>query len=369
VRHRRPGRGRTWCRRGIWQLDYWADGKRHRESAGTRRRSEARQLLASRIALSRPAGIAADLRLSAALDALLADYIVRRRRSVRRVRICAAHLIAHFGAKRPVRAIGTADVDEYQAARLRAGKGPGTARLEAAVLRRALNLAALLGRVPHVPKVRLLPAPPPRSGFVERPELDRILAHLPEHVRPAVLAAYLTGWRIRSELLSRQWRHVTFNAPATLRLDSGEGKTGAGREYPLLAELLGVMWAQRAKAEQIEQRTGRAVPWVFFHDDGRPLLSIATDWRKAVALAGLAGVRLHDLRRSHVRNLMRGGVPSHVAMELVGHKTRSMLDRYSITDSRALAESVAKFYANQPQDGHTPTAPSRTSVSETEITL
>ena len=368
MRHKRPSHGTVKPRRGIYQLDYYADGERHRPSARTRERSVALQLLAERVALARPHGSAGDLRLSDMLAALIADYTVRLRRSGRRVRICVAHLVAHFGGDRHVRTIATADVDEYQAARLRSGMGPGTARLEASVLRRGFNLAALLGRVLHVPKIRLLPAPPPRSGFVERPELDQILAHLPEHVRPAVLAAYLTGWRVRSELLSRRWQHVTFAAPATLRLDSGEGKTGAGREYPLMDELLGVLWAQRAKADEIEQRTGRPVSWVFFHDDGRPLLSIATDWRKAVTLVGLPGLRLHDLRRSHVRNLMRGGVPSHVAMELVGHKTRAMLDRYSITDSRALAESVAKFYANQPHNGHTAIAPSGAGVHQTEVT-
>jgi len=133
-----------------------------------------------------------------------------------------------------------------------------------------------------------------------------------------------------------------------------------------MGELLDVVTAQRAKAREIEQQTGRAVPWVFFHADGQPLKSISTSWRKGTTLAGLPGLRLHDLRRSHARNLMRAGVPSHVAMELLGHKTRSMLDRYSITDSRALAESVAKFYRNQPHDGHNATAPSAAPACETE---
>jgi integrase len=351
-RVRRSGKGHVKCRNGVWQLDYYSDGRRHRESAKTTKRSVAQQRLSERLAYARPSSSSADLRLSAILDALIGDYVVRGRRSVGRVRICAAHLVAHFGADRLVRTIGTAEVDEYQSARLHAGRGPGTARLEAAVLRRALNLAALLGRVPHVPKIRLLPAPPPRSGFVERPELDLVLAHLSEDERPAILAAFLTAWRTRSELLTREWRHVTFDSPAMLRLDVGTSKTGAGREYPLMGELLDVVTSQRAKATELERSTGRPVPWVFFRADGRPLKGISS-WRHATTTAGLPGLRLHDLRRSHCRALIRSGVASQTALALCGWKTRAMLDRYFIQEPRLLLDAVSLFCANQPHHGHT----------------
>lgn len=40
-----------------------------------------------------------------------------------------------------------------------------------------------------------------RVGFFEREQYEGVLAHLPEAMRPVVTFAYVTGWRINSEVL------------------------------------------------------------------------------------------------------------------------------------------------------------------------
>ncbi len=48
-----------------------------------------------------------------------------------------------------------------------------------------------------------------------------------------------------------------------------------------------------------------------------------------------------------MRNLVKAGVAEKVAMQLTGHKTRSVFDRYHIVSAGDLREAIQKLEAAQ----------------------
>jgi integrase len=182
---------------------------------------------------------------------------------------------------------------------------------------------------------------PPRKGFFEREQFEAVRRQLPPALQPIATVEYLTGWRNCSEVYRLTWAHVSFG-DAMVRLDPGMAKNDEPRQFPLTAELRALLETQRMATEALQRRTGRIIPWVF-HRNGRPVKDMRRAWKTACEAAGLAGRYQHDFRRTAVRNLVRAGIPERVAMQLTGHKTRAVFERYNIVsdgDLRAAADKL-----------------------------
>ena len=164
-----------------------------------------------------------------------------------------------------------------------------------------------------------------------------------------VTFAYCTGWRGRSEILTRQWQHVDWEG-GTVRLDAGEAKNDEPREFPFMMdeELTAVLKTQKARTEELQKRHGIIIPWVFYRetrDRSQPIKDFRKAWETACIAAGVPGRLVHDFRRTAVRNLERAGVSRSVAMMLTGHKTESVYRRYAIVSKSDLSEAVTKLQA------------------------
>ena len=234
-------------------------------------------------------------------------------------------------------------IDRYVAERKAQEAANGTINRELTTLKRAFRLAKKLKRVASVPEIAMLAEATPRQGLVEQADFARLLSHLSADLQAPLEAAYITGWRLASEIFTRQWKHVDFKA-GWLRLEPGETKNGDGRVFPLTPELRAVLERQRDLTEVLQRKQGRIIAWIF-HRRGEPIRQIQKDWDKATAAAGLKGRIPHDLRRTAVPNLERAGVPRSAALKLVGHKTESIYRRYAITDEAMLQEAGAKLSA------------------------
>lgn len=195
----------------VWWLKYRVDGRVVRESSETHKEAEARRLLRQRegaAAEGRPVlpgvervtiqGLSEDLRR---------DYQANERRSLRRIEFNLKHLPPFFGAMRAVH-VTRADVTAYVAKRQAERAANGTINRELAALKRMFSLALAAEKIHRVPNITMLQEHNVRQGFFEREQFEAVRRHLPEHVRPVVTFAYITGWRVRSEILLLHWHQV-----------------------------------------------------------------------------------------------------------------------------------------------------------------
>jgi integrase len=320
----------------------------------------------------------ARLRFEEAANDLLNEYRTNRRKSPDELeRRIEKHLTPHFGGRRLAN-LTTADVREYIAKRQadttvtfrahinrgrhgvarevpersRAIAGASNAEInrELTTLKRVFALAIQGGKLLHRPHIPLLREDNIRTGFFEPNQFASVYEHLPPAIRPVIEFAYITGWRIPSEVLTLEWRNVDFKA-GEVRLDPGSTKNREGRVFPFTDDLRRLLEAQHAEHVQL-RKAGQVVPWVFFRKVAdnrggekhpRAIRAFTKAWKAACTAAGCPGRIPHDLRRTAVRNIVRRAVPERMAMQLSGHKTRSVFERYNIVsngDLRSAAEQL-----------------------------
>ena len=346
----------------IWWLRYRMNGREHEESSNSTSRRQAEKLLARRQAeLAIGQFMAPDVRrttMANLAQMLRDDYRVNGRRSLKRAENSLTHLLNYFGEARAITV--TADrIAAYIRERQDSEAAPATIRNELAALKRIFTLGVRAGKVaqrPHIPAIQVSNA---RTGFFEHADFAALVAELPDYLRPVVEFAYYTGWRIPSEVLRLTWAQVDFHA-GVVRLEPRSTKNDEGRTFPFdaLPELAAVLRAQRETTTAVERATGQIILHVFHHD-GQPIRYFRRAWLSACRRAATVRVgklvrvvrpdllrRIpHDFRRTAVRNLVRAGVPERVAMQLTGHKTRSVFDRYNIVNERDLRDGVSRLAA------------------------
>jgi integrase len=376
-KRRSKGDGTVYRKGRFWWIAYkHPDGTRKQESTGSERRPVAIRLLRKRVGAGEHnlpvIPRAEQLSFHDAAQAVIDDFVANKKRSEavvrRRIKL---HLLPFFGGRRLI-GITSADVTAYIAKRQKDSIVTRKARLdehgniateeerkpvspaeinrELQILKRAFSLAIDSGRIAGKPKITMLREAPARAGFFEREQYESVLAHLPTEVGAVITFAYITGWRIASEVLPLEWRQVDFDG-GEVRLDAGTTKNGEGRVFPMTTDLRTVLKAQLVEHERLK-KGGHICRFVFFREvaeerggEKKPqrIISFNKAWKLACRAAGCPGRIPHDLRRTAVRNLVRAGIPERVAMMMTGHKTPSVFQRYNIVSDGDLREAAHKL--------------------------
>jgi len=356
----------------VWWIKYYRNGRPMRESTETEKESEAKKLLKVRegdVARGVPVTPRVNrVTFQELSDDMVNDYKVNKKRSLDDLEMrLKLHVLPVFGSRR-ASSINTADINRFVLARQEKKASNGQINRELTAIKRAFSLGTQAGKILMTPYIPMLRENNVRRGFFERDQFDALREALPEYLKPVVQFAYITGWRVPSEVLKLQWSNVDFIG-GQVRLDPGTTKNGEGRVFPLTAALRALLesqWQGRPK--------DMVCPWVF-HRNGKPIGSFYKAWDRACYDAGLpcvvhpkrdrkgeilrytqgakkgepiiekidAAHIPHDFRRTAVRNLVRAGIPERVAMQLTGHKTRSVFERYNIVSETDLTDAARRL--------------------------
>ncbi|MGH7484050.1 MAG: tyrosine-type recombinase/integrase [bacterium] len=326
-----------------WTMKLWVGGQRLKRSAATTSRAVANKRLEQWKAAVRQGVYVPDAdqtRFDDLATLLLDEYRANGRKSLDRVEDAVNHLKEFFTGSR-AHAITTERILAYVRHRQGPQAANATINRELAALKRMFRLGEKAGKVVRRPYIDMLQEHNARTGFFERAEFDAVLTYLPDDLKAPFEAAYIMGWRVKSEILTRQWCHVDFDS-GWIRLEPGETKNNEGRQFPLTPDLRAALQRQRRRTLAAEKSAGTIIPWMF-HRAGKPIKSFRRAWVTACTKAGIPGRLPHDFRRSAVRNLERAGVPRSTAMKMVGHRTESIYRRYAIVDEAMLKEGAAKL--------------------------
>lgn len=335
-----------------FSVNIMVDGKRvHRR--GLASLTEAREFLeqartdARHGRLNLPQGRKLALTFTQAAD----DYLKRLDQSggknmVAKRRQFGMWLKPYFGGMR-LDAITDFTVGKFKKIRLDQGAAAGTVNRELATLSHLFNRAVewrWLDRLPA--KARKLPESAGRIIALDDAQCDALMT-------AAIASADLDLWLFvafglntsmrHSEILAARWEHLDV---ARRRLFIPNAKAGE-REQPITPELAEMLARER---EMRDDRDG----WIF-PSQGDSASGHRERMRKpfqdAVAAAGLdpSLITPHVMRHTAITNLVQAGVDLPTIQRISGHKTLTMVLRYTHVHGRHIDEAIRAIGRTMPQ--------------------
>jgi integrase len=338
--HKR-GSGTIYQRGKIWWMQYFVRGRLIQETTGFTQKADAENLLKQRIgeaAAGRRVGperaTIADL-----CNLVIEDNRLRNLRDARHVEWRYKANIAPVLGSLLASRFGQAQVRAYIVSRRASGASDATINRELAIIRRGFKLGA--GEDPPLVQrqavILKLEEDNVRQGFLEQDQYEKLLEELPANLKALFVCGYHVGSR-KNELRRIEWPQVDWEGGA-IRLPGGQTKNKKPRTLPIYGDMRRWLEHQRATCP-------KDCVWVFHGERNHPVDNHLNGWREACERVGQPGLLFHDLRRSAVRNMKRAGVQDKLAMEITGHRTRSVFDRYNIvdeTDLRGAGERLEEY--------------------------
>ena len=258
---------------------------------------------------------------------------VKTIKTVWRIKIALEHFNSHHG-NTVVGRISQVDLEDYQAKRKKEGAAGSTIDKELSTVHTMVNKAfdndlingQCLRAFKRV-KSLLKKNENARDRILSLDEYKALMSELPLHTKAIVATAYYTGMR-KGEILGLTWDKIDLKN-RVIRLQAEDTKDKEPRLVPICDELVTVL-----------ESIPRAIHdnHVFLYE-GKPYQDIRAALRHGCKEAGISygrdrkdGFIFHDLRHTFNTNMRKAGVPESVIMQITGHSTREMFDRYNTVD-------------------------------------
>jgi hypothetical protein len=235
--------------------------------------------------------------------------------------------LKHPLASYSISKIRNVDIAKWRDERTLQEKAPNTIRLELAVLSHLYTIAknewGYTDLINPTSQITLPKLPSGRTRRILTKELDLILKNTGSSLlKPIVLVAIETAMR-RSEIASLEWRHLdlenrTVFLPAT--------KNGDTRKVPLSNIAINqILLMKNDHPTRIFNITPHAITIAF---------------RRACKRSGIEELPFHTLRHEAVSRLFEKGLSLAEVATISGHKTWSMLKRYTHLKAEDLVQKL-----------------------------
>jgi integrase len=166
----------------------------------------------------------------------------------------------------------------------------------------------------------------PRDRRLEGDEYQRMLDALFGEARTIFILAVETAMR-KGEILSMQWQHLKLSS-VTPSVFIPETKNDESRTVPLSSRAVSAL-KEHSDAQPKKDEDGNVVKIRRGKVFAIGVMALRYQWRKARLAINAPNLQIHDLRHEAASRLIERGLNVIEAASVTGHKSLSMLKRYT----------------------------------------
>jgi integrase len=335
---------------GKFSVNIMVDGQRIHRSYGKQSEGVTRNKVENYISQLKTDARAGRLKLPSGrklvvrFDEAAENYLTRQEqeggKDLKMKRMRLRHNLVPFFKEKPLSEIKSFDIERFKKSRLDTGKRPSTVNRDLAALSHLYSMAEEWGWLEHRPsKIKLLKENSGRIDYLTVKEIDDLLfaAERDECKRTFsfIKIALDTSMR-RMEILSIQIKNINLSK----RIIYIPQAKGGAREQPITKPLAIFL-------KNLLEEASKDQKWLFpsARSSSGHVVAIEKPFRRVVVNAGLDVKRVvrHTLRHTAITHLVQSGVDLPTVQRISGHKSLSMVSRYSHQNGAHIEAAMDKL--------------------------